>query len=339
MNQRKIMGLSRSSFQLLKDMQFSGLVGEDDFALEEQYDQLSCPGDQFDGVASIFEDESSLGSGGLGFAAADKEEWLNALDDLDADYEDEPLLAGLLCSSFPGNLAKFSKLKGSSSWYRTRTMSRTMLHKSSVNSSNSVSFAPDEDEADPLQVPDEEYPDSQPGSRPWLLYTELTVTSGMGFLRNSTVMEPWQVALFGGARASSRPTPEVLQLDGWLHIRGSERSLDLAQALREEIKQAVMWQALAVTQDETAITMLERAKVFFRFLRAMITGRQLNPTDIDLLESWEMPVFQDSTPSEENLYGRTVVELRALLRELGLKQTGRKADLVERCMAGMSQAK
>eukprot|EP00930_Biecheleria_cincta_P019174 TRINITY_DN14707_c0_g3_i1.p1 TRINITY_DN14707_c0_g3~~TRINITY_DN14707_c0_g3_i1.p1 ORF type:complete len:1410 (+),score=327.38 TRINITY_DN14707_c0_g3_i1:197-4426(+) len=294
-NQRKIMGLSRSAFQLLKDMQLSGLLGED-FSLDEEF-QLQCPGNQFDGVASIFEDESFLGAGGGGFAESDQEEWLLALNDHDADYEDEPLLAGLLCSSFPGNLAKFQKLKGSSSWYRTRNMSRTILHKSSVNSHASASSPDDGEEPDPLEVPDEEYADSQPGNRPWLLYTDLTVSNSVGFLRNATVMEPWQVALFGGARASSRPTPEVLELDGWLQIRSNERSLDIAQALREEIKQAVMWQALAVTQDETAVNMLARAKIFFRFLRAMITGRQLSQEDIDLLESWELPAFEDSTAS------------------------------------------
>ncbi|CAE8738957.1 unnamed protein product, partial [Polarella glacialis] len=325
LNQRKVMSLSRASFQLLRDMQFSGLLGET--FLEE--DQPDCAGDQFDGVGSIFEEDQAVSLEGAG-----EEAWFASLrDDFDAEFEDEPLLAGLLCSAFPGNLAHFTSRNGKSSWYRTQNLGKALLSKQSVNA---AAGAGEDDQAD-LDEAYQEYADSEPGSRPWVLFGELTVNNGMGSLRNSTVMEPWQVALFGGrdvqldehAIMTEDPT-STLQIDRWLDLKGPKKSIQLALGLRQELREAVMWQALAVTQDPVAAAVMQRVRTFFKILRDLITGRDLDELDLDFMRTWQPPEIHERTPDKEELQGKNVVELRAILKELGLKVSGRKHELVQR---------
>ncbi|CAE8613540.1 unnamed protein product [Polarella glacialis] len=332
LNQRKVMSLSRASFQLLRDMQFSGLLGET--FLEE--DQPDCAGDQFDGVGSIFEEDQAVSLEGAG-----EEAWFASLrDDFDAEFEDEPLLAGLLCSAFPGNLAHFTSRNGKSSWYRTQNLGKALLSKQSVNA---AAGAGEDDQAD-LDEAYQEYADSEPGSRPWVLFGELTVNNGMGSLRNSTVMEPWQVALFGGrdvqldehAIMTEDPT-STLQIDRWLDLKGPKKSIQLALGLRQELREAVMWQALAVTQDPVAAAVMQRVRTFFKILRDLITGRDLDELDLDFMRTWQPPEIHERTPDKEELQGKNVVELRAILKELGLKVSGRKHELVQRCVEGLAR--
>jgi len=218
-----------------------------------------------------------------------------------------------------------------------------MLHHKSVNSKSALAAA--EAVKDSLSSSiHEEYPDSKPGSRPWLLYTEAVEMNNASFLRNTTVVEPWQVAVFAGRRAKA--TEDCIELDDWLQIKGHPRTLRVAQALRAEIEEALMWKALAASSEAGygylpghVESVMERVKVFFGLLRNMITGRPISTTDLEYLRAWEMPQLEDSLPDEFELRAKTVVELRALLRELGLKMSGSKQELVDRCFAGLRSSK
>jgi len=208
---------------------------------------------------------------------------------------------------------------------------------------NAAAGAGEDDQAD-LDEAYQEYADSEPGSRPWVLFGELTVNNGMGSLRNSTVMEPWQVALFGGrdvqldehAIMTEDPT-STLQIDRWLDLKGPQKSIQLALGLRQELREAVMWQALAVTQDPVAAAVMQRVRTFFKILRDLITGRDLDELDLDFMRTWQPPEIHERTPDKEELQGKNVVELRAILKELGLKVSGRKHELVQRCVEGLAR--
>jgi len=328
------MSMSRSAFHVIKDMSMSGLV-DDPYA---EVDTLRNMADQYDGIGSIFEDDRSFGGR---LDAAEQEGWLKLIaDGADGEYQDEPLLAGLLCAAYPGNLAKLQKTKDpndkKNGQYRTKTRSG-ILSKRSVNSKSALKAVEHVEESLAAKVL-EEYPDSKPGSRPWLLYTELVEQNKAGFLRNTTVLEPWQVAVFAGRTCVAEEG--YLELDGWLQIKGSPRTLKVAQALRAEIEEALMWKALSVpaqgsTSDHAVESVMERVKVFFGLLRNMITGRPISQSDIRYLQTWEVSQLQASLPDASALRVKTVVELRAILRELGLKVSGKKEELVERCLAGL----
>lgn len=295
---RRMMGLSRSSFQLMKDMQGTGLM-QDDY---EEIEGLNS--EEFAGA--IFDSNEEYGAAAM--QAGDEEEWRSTLDEGPViTEEDEPLLVGLLCSAYPGNLAR---RKGEKTSYRTLSLGSSVLTRNSVN-------CPTEKGERPPDI---------------LLYSEVVVMNRAGTLRSTTALEPWQVSIFGGRSWRTGEDPTKMDLDGWQEIQSSERNLTLVQRFRKEIQEALMWQALAATQDSAARAILERTQALLRVLRDLVLQKEPAEEDVEFLRNWELPELEDPRPSEEDLNAMTKVELKALLRELGLKVSGNKPDLVQRIL-------
>merc|ERR1740138_1282921 len=73
------------------------------------------------------------------------------------------------------------------------------------------------EEPDPAEGPIDE-------GASWWLYGEAQASHKGNFLNNTTRMQDWQIALFGGLKWRSFMISEtpVLDLDSWLTVRGGE---------------------------------------------------------------------------------------------------------------------
>jgi len=111
--------------------------------------------------------------------------------------------------------------------------------------------------------------------------------------------------------------------------------------LREEIRQAIIWQAIAASYDSVATAATERAMSLLNVVSSILLGQEPSEEDVEFLQSWELPELEeggtlgasedDRDAVEEALWKKTIPELKVLLREMGAKVGGRKMDLVERC--------
>jgi len=302
---------------LIQDAQRSGLL---DAAAAEGLDpdewgwqEDEATGEQGDGA--IFEAQE-LGPGAF-------DEWRkNLMGTTSREVNDERLLAGILCSAYPTNLAK--RVQPHHVQHCTSSGTKAQIERSSVNE-----LISDKADVDALGLP----------SPSWWCYSDIRMFNGSLNLQRTTWVLDWHVALFGGLRTREKPE---LELDGWISIEADSPETDkLLQRLREEIRQSLVWLAIAASWDRVAQAATVRAKALLNILGRVIVEDEPNEDDMNLMRDWKLPELEDGNALganeedweevEARLWKNTVVELKVILRELKQKVSGRKADLVERC--------
>jgi len=225
LNYFRLMAMSRVKYQLLLDVQRSGLLGaaasegmnpeewgwgaggdwEEEEGDEEEKEEQEEERQQEevetyqDSAGAIFEADETT--------QADYKEWLEELRSGDKEVQDERLLVGLLCAAYPANVAY--RAKPQYQQHRTSSSSKVRIHSSSVNYSNRQTDGSDDAEVtNQLEGPT------------WWLYSDKRMFNGRLSLFDTTLLAPWDVALFGGLR--SRMEEEKLELDNWVSIEAEE---------------------------------------------------------------------------------------------------------------------
>jgi len=325
-NFQRMMGFSRIKFQLLLDVQRSGLLGAAD---SEGMDPEEWVGEAEDWEGGGFPDTSESDGaifeaqeGGVGM---EKREWLEELRTSDREVEDERLLIGILCAAYPTNIAV--REQSSHKKHKTPSGAMAIIDPRSVNSN--IRSSQDEQESATLPSPS------------WWVYSTLRMHNSQLNMQDTTLVSGWHVALFGGLRAREEPS---LELDGWIGVQGnSDEANSLVVHLREEIRQALIWVAIATSWDRVAQAATSRSKALFRVLAKSLVLQKPAEEDLQYLRDWQLPELEEGAATlqaaeeeereevEERLWKKTVVELKVLLREMNAKVSGRKAELVERC--------
>uniref|UniRef100_A0A7S4VMD0 RNA helicase n=1 Tax=Alexandrium monilatum TaxID=311494 RepID=A0A7S4VMD0_9DINO len=334
---QRLMGFSRIRFQLLQDVQRSGILdaaatdgmNPDEWVQEEEED---------DGEGSAFWEDSSAGAI---FQASEMtsglktREWLEELQSSHPEVQDERLLIGILVFAFPTNLA-VRKLRHQK-LHMTSTGSKAIIDQRSVNSQI------DQGSGDMLNQNLSWLPEQS-----WWLYGDLRMYYGQKCLTETTYASNWNLALFGGLREQEKDSLELngrigLELNGWIGIRGASEEINtLLRRLRQEIRQSLTWVSIASSWDRVAIAAVGRSKTLLRILGRALVGERPDEADLRRMREWRLPEFEEGSATlqadeetrdevESRLRSKTVAELRVLLREMGAKVSGRKMELVQRC--------
>lgn len=267
-------------------------------------------------------------------------------DSLDA--ENEELLTVVLCSAFPANIAL--RPLPQSNQLRTGAVMQAGVASHSVNGPKRSS------------TPD-------PGAS-WLMFVDLQISRKSVVLVNTTKLKDWHVALLGGLKARDLPSSDkgiTLQLDGWLEVGGISPSTgELLKVLRQEIREAFTWQALAALHAGTDSEIEEASEAAVHRVRsAIFLLAGLKPPSFNPKKSTLEPVatspkaqqLKDSAPSEarakseaaplveggrgpghqsKDLTGQTAASLKEMCKKLGLKVSGTKAQLIARLEEALS---
>jgi len=319
LNYGRLLVMSRQKFQLMVDVQRTGILSTvasegmdiDEWDWGEDWD--SSPH-----AAAFQESAGAIFEAGEAGAQMDRKDWLDELQSMDREVEDERLLVGILCAAYPTNVAK--KEKPSQYDLKALNVGKCGISQRSINSAERSGEGA-------VQLP----------APSWWLYADMKMFNGQHILEDTTLVSGWHVALFSGLR--TREEPE-LELDGWLAVDGSRAAL--VRLLRQEIRQALVWIAIASSWDRVAQAFVKRSKALLRCLGSAVLFRDFDPADVELVRNWELPVLREGESAlqatedereevEEALYRKTVAELKVLLREMGAEVSGKKADLVIRC--------
>jgi len=314
LNYERLLGFSKVKFQLMKDVQRSGLLGNDAAEGMDPDDWFYGEEGDDDSNAAIFE-AGELQSG------MKKDEWLATISETDREVDDERLLIGLLCAAYPTNVA--CREQAHHNKHRTSTGAAAIIDMRSVNSRIGDSNEPAEDLPSPS----------------WWAYSTLRMFNSRLSMSDTTLTSAWHVALFAGLRAKEEPE---LQIDSWINVKcDSEATKQVVVRLREEIRQAIIWSAVAASYDTVAAAATERAKSLLNIVSSILLGQEPSEEDLEFVQTWELPDLEeggtlaasedDWEAVQEALWKKTVPELKVLLREMGAKVGGRKGDLVERC--------
>jgi len=347
LNYNRMMSISRIKYQLLMDVQRSGLLGaaaseglnpeewgwggEGDWGEEEEGDaeeqeeqeeeqEQEAVETYQESAGAIFEAEDS--------SQLDYREWLEEMRSGEKEVQDEKLLIALLCAAYPANFAYRHAPKHQR--HCTSSASNAVIQKNSVNYPMKNLEGTAEDINEQLDGPS------------WWLYSDKRMFKGTLSLIDTTLLTPWDVALFGGLR--SREVEGKIELDNWIGIEAEEPSQEtLLRKLRAELRQAPVWLSIATSWDKVAASGMNRSKALFSVLGSILMGHEPDEESVELLRKWKLPEIEDGkvleataneddrVEIEESLYKKTVAELKVLLKEMNQPVSGRKADLVTRC--------
>eukprot|EP00913_Durusdinium_trenchii_P006821 g6412.t1 len=137
----------------------------------------------------------------------------------------EALLATVLCSAYPGNIAMRSQ--ENRRWDGGRNFNLSS-HATANMSPASVNFNSHE-------------------THPWWLYCDVA-SSQRTYMHSSTLIHDWQIALFGGLRfkeAYDQKKHTCMTLDNWLQVGGlHRRTNELILKLRAQVRHCIAWKAL-----------------------------------------------------------------------------------------------
>ncbi|CAK9085047.1 unnamed protein product, partial [Durusdinium trenchii] len=239
----------------------------------------------------------------------------------------EALLATVLCSAYPGNIAMRSQ--------ENRRNFNLSSHATANMSPASVNFNSHE-------------------THPWWLYCDVA-SSQRTYMHSSTLIHDWQIALFGGLRfkeAYDQKKHTCMTLDNWLQVGGlHRRTNELILKLRAQVRHCIAWKALDALEGPEKLKEVSEADEVLGNLRSWLQVLARNPQNTeDTLEDESTLTFEeekdeqdeelDETPddeelmvnglAEEDLTKLTVSQLKDLLKEKGLKVSGRKSELVSR---------
>lgn len=78
----------------------------------------------------------------------------------------------------------------------------------------------------------------------WWSYGMMHISNRQGFLRSTTLIDPYHVALFGGLTAHVDDDARLREIDGWIELRGSRATLRLLAQLRDFVARSVDLRAL-----------------------------------------------------------------------------------------------
>lgn len=322
LNAKRCTMISRIKFQLLQDGRRSGILDSaaaDGMNPEEWLAQVAATGQresgalfQEDGAGAIM--EAQYASRGLATS-----EWREELESAPREVENEQLLVSLLCCAFPANIA--CRDRPSAGRHSTATSYKATISRRSVNNNFK-----------------KESVDASLPSPSWWLYGDQRMYESQTQLENTTRLDSWQVALFSGLRVKE---DLPMQIDNWITVRGATRREEiLAARLRREIREALVWLAIAASWDSVAQAATARAMKLFAVLSAVLQGTEPSPKDVEYLKNWRLPKVQAGETAVsagmgesredlvERLWMKTVAELKLLLRELGEEPKGIKKRLV-----------
>lgn len=326
-NFNSMVNFSKTKYRLLQDVQRSGLLNANaaeglnpDEWLEEKGE-----GEDDDESAGLGNDLAIFEASEAGTAGVSKHMWMNELSASTREVENEQLIIGILCSAYPTNLAM--RDTPDKTKHRTSTTSSALMDIRSVN----VNYGKDKADLAAMSLPSPSF---------WL-YSDMRMFNSQLSMQDTTLLKAWHVALFGGLRA--KEDESKLELDGWLNIEGGDVETDkMVRSLRKEVRQAMVWVAISASWDKVAQAAVQRVKALFGILGNVLMSEDLDSENVEFLKGWELPTLEkggatleanedDRENVEEMLWKKTVVELKVLLKEMKAIQTGRKADLVQRC--------
>eukprot|EP00929_Paragymnodinium_shiwhaense_P085500 TRINITY_DN45903_c0_g1_i1.p1 TRINITY_DN45903_c0_g1~~TRINITY_DN45903_c0_g1_i1.p1 ORF type:complete len:1501 (-),score=365.88 TRINITY_DN45903_c0_g1_i1:479-4981(-) len=319
-NFQRLQSFSRIKFQLLQDVHRSGLLNADsmDGVNPEDWQDYAEEQDDYDNVGAIFESDDLAPSG------LPREEWLEELRGAHQEVDNEQILVALLCSAYPSNFAirEFPNAK----MHKTQMSSKAIIDTRSVNAN--------------LKQKGERQSSRYLPSPSFWLYSDMRVFNGQVILQSTSLIDAWQLALFGGLRVRESPH---LELDNWLTLQGASNSDNrLLELLRNELRAALTWIAISASYDVVAQVAVTRSKALFRILSATLVQEEADEEDIEAVRTSVLPKIEAGEATiqasedqreelEDMLKKKTVAELKVLLREMGASLTGRKAELIERC--------
>jgi len=78
----------------------------------------------------------------------------------------------------------------------------------------------------------------------WWSYGSMQISNRQGFLRATTLVDPYQVALFGGLSTTEDDTGALREVDGWIELRGPRSTLRALSRVRAAIARCVHLRAL-----------------------------------------------------------------------------------------------
>lgn len=239
------------------------------------------------------------------------------------DQSSDALLATVLCSAYPGNVAMRSKENKRS--FKLSSFAEANMSPASVN-------------ADAHET------------HPWWLYCDAASTHRT-YMHSTTLIHDWQIALFGGLRSKTSYDQKLhtcMTLDHWLQVGGVlRRSNTLLLRLREQVTAAIAWKALEALEggDKPNPDVQHEAQQLAETLQQWLRVLTRTPQNTeDPVQDESRLVFEDDVeepeeveeePEElddevEDLSKLTVAQLKDMLKEKGLKVSGRKSELLSR---------
>eukprot|EP00931_Biecheleriopsis_adriatica_P057802 TRINITY_DN34311_c0_g1_i1.p1 TRINITY_DN34311_c0_g1~~TRINITY_DN34311_c0_g1_i1.p1 ORF type:complete len:1373 (-),score=333.98 TRINITY_DN34311_c0_g1_i1:126-4199(-) len=336
----RLSGLSRDKAYLLRDMQRAGLLrGSDEGKAATKKPEKITEADEGSGV--LLETRGELEEAMLEIEQEDEADDAVKSSSWQVTPEIENLLTAVLCTAYPGNLAMQSKDKGNG--FKLANFGSAVLSPASVNAG----------EAEKSQ---------------WWLYGDLQASGNRSYMHSTTILQDWQVALFGGLRykeSFDQKKGTCMVLDGWLQVGARmNKTNDLLVTLRRELREAFAWKALdalegASGREEDESDTREATENTAALLHSVIEflagkdgaekraapaskpkveedeGEEEEEPDEEEVadEQGEEEVAEDETSSAD-FDDMTMQQLKDLLRERGLKVSGRKAELIERLSGG-----
>jgi len=369
----RMMNLSRVKYQLLVDVQRSGLLGAaategvnpEEWGWgngeEGEWEEEGAEGEPKEGEegeggvegeeeeeqqeeeAEVDEEEAAADkaaqeSAGATFegsevgAGMERSEWLEELKTTSREVQDERLLVAILCAAYPYNLAYRHKPDHQN--HKTPSAQKASFDSRSVNATKK-----DENSEVTVDGPS------------WWLYSDMRMFNGKTQLVDTTLLSEWDVALFGGLRSKNGEEGK-LELDNWINVSAeNEKTEELLMKLRDELRKAPIWLSIAASWDKIATAATLRSQTLFSILGSVLMKQEPNAETIELMRKFKMPEVEeglhahlqakeeDREDIEERLRKKTVPELKVLLREMDVKDTGKKADLVTRTATALIYGK
>mmetsp|Transcript_56438 Transcript_56438/g.100398 ORF Transcript_56438/g.100398 Transcript_56438/m.100398 type:complete len:1593 (+) Transcript_56438:78-4856(+) len=337
-NYQRCCSLSKRKFQLLTDVQRSGLLDAaalDGLNPDEWYAENWDESDEY-GTPEVEEGEEEEGedeeeeevseddienfkeSTGAIFEADESatsmsdQEWITEVHRDNEEVENEALLVGIFTSTNPQNLA-FLPTADTTKDFHTAS-AKVMCTNKSVNFDQTL---------------------DEPS---WFSFNDMRAMNGKMVIAGMTQLKPWQMAVFGGLR--SRTEPDWV-LDGWVTLNGDKETMEVAQAVRRELYDAITWLSVAAFNDKVATGMVARGQALFTIIGQIFTNQEVDEESLDFLKSWKLYELQKdedviAAPGEDRdevfefLKKKKKVELQVMLRELKLPVSGNKNPLIQR---------
>lgn len=78
----------------------------------------------------------------------------------------------------------------------------------------------------------------------WWSYGQMHISNRQGFLRSTTLIDPYHVALFGGLTTTVDDQGALREVDGWIELRGQRSTLRTMAKLRECMTRCIHLRAL-----------------------------------------------------------------------------------------------
>eukprot|EP00927_Polykrikos_kofoidii_P030476 TRINITY_DN26197_c0_g1_i1.p1 TRINITY_DN26197_c0_g1~~TRINITY_DN26197_c0_g1_i1.p1 ORF type:complete len:1030 (-),score=253.06 TRINITY_DN26197_c0_g1_i1:76-2829(-) len=162
-------------------------------------------------------------------------------DEKPAEGDPIELVKALLVAAYPQNVALRRRINMAK--HNTSTGLEAIIAPQSVNAP--VRIKPSAAAAASVAASQRE--DEGGGSRrqpSWWSYGQLHISQKHGFLRNTTLVDPLHVALFGGLTATEDESGALREVDRWIELRSSRTTLKSLAKLREAMTRSINLRAL-----------------------------------------------------------------------------------------------